>query len=99
MAFYSKETLYAEFDVAKSKDTKGKYEKYDNRIQFCKDHIELRNNKPQYYEGIDINFSNLFAAYSSDNPVAAFYKVGFGKTYAEVKAMSDAETPENKSVN
>ena len=26
-------------------------------------------------------------------------KVGFGKTFAEVKAMSDAETPENKSVN
>ena len=99
MAFYSKETLYAEFDVAKSKDTKGKYEKYDNRIQFCKDHIELRNNKPQYYEGVDINFSNLLSAYSADNPVDAFYKVGFGKTYAEVKAMSDAETPENKSVN
>ena len=59
MAFYSKETLFAEFDVAKAKDTKGKYEKYDNRIQFCKDHIELRNNKPQYYEGVDINFSNL----------------------------------------
>ena len=99
MAFYSKETLYAEFDVAKSKDTKGKYEKYDNRIQFCKDHIELRNNKPQYYEGIDINFSNLLAAYSSDNPVDAFYNVVFGKIYAEVKSMSDAETPEIKIVN
>ena len=99
MAFYSKETLFAEFDVAKSKDTKGKYEKYDNRIQFCRDHVELRKNKPQYYEGVDINFSNLLSAYLQDNPVDAFYKVGFGKTFAEVKAMSDAETPENKSVN
>jgi hypothetical protein len=39
------------------------------------------------------------SAYLQVNPVDAFYKVGFGKTYAEVKAMSDAETPENKSVN
>ena len=36
MAFYSKETLYAEFDVAKSKDTKGKYEKYDIVFSFVK---------------------------------------------------------------
>ena len=99
MAFYSKETLFAEFDVALKKDTRGKYEKYDNRIQFCRDHIELRNNKPQYYEGVDINFSNLLSAYLQVNPIDAFYKVGFGKTFAEVKAMSDAETPENKSVN
>ena len=65
----------------------------------CRDHIELRKNKPQYYEGVDINFSNLLSAYLQENPVDAFYKVGFGKTFAEVKAMSDAETPENKSVN
>ena len=40
--FYSKETLFAEFDVATKKDQSGKKEKYDNRIQFFKDHIELR---------------------------------------------------------
>ena len=34
--FYSKENFFAEFDVAKSKDLKGKKEKYDNRIQFFK---------------------------------------------------------------
>tara|TARA_B100000902_G_scaffold282343_1_gene268354 strand:- start:252 stop:548 length:297 start_codon:yes stop_codon:yes gene_type:complete len=98
MAFYSKETLFAEFDVAKSKDTKGKYEKYDNRIQFCKDHIELRNNKPEYYEGVDINFSNLLSSWSAENPIDAFYKVGFDKTFAEVKAMNE-DLPENKVVN
>ena len=98
MAFDSKETLFAEFDVAKSKDTKGKYEKYDNRIQFCKDHIELRNNKPEYYEGVDINFSNLLSSWSAENPIDAFYKVGFDKTFAEVKAMNE-DLPENKVVN
>ena len=50
--FYCKENLYAEFDVATQKDLKGKKEKYDNRIQFCKDHIELRKNHPEYYDGI-----------------------------------------------
>ena len=40
--FYNKENLYIEFDVATQKDTKGKKEKFDNRIQFFKDHIELR---------------------------------------------------------
>ena len=52
--FYCKENLYAEFEVATQKDTKGKKEKYDNRIQFFKDHIELRKNHPEYYDGIDI---------------------------------------------
>ena len=48
--FYCKENLFAEFEVAKSKDLKGKKEKYDNRIQFCKDHIELRKtNPPGFY--------------------------------------------------
>ena len=54
--FYCKENLFAEFEVAKSKDLKGKKEKYDNRIQFFKDHIELRKNHPEYYDGIDIMF-------------------------------------------
>ena len=40
--FYSKETLFAEFDVATKKDQSKKKEIYDNRIQFFKDHIELR---------------------------------------------------------
>ena len=38
--FYSKETLFAEFDVATKKDQSKKKEIYDNRIQFFKDHIE-----------------------------------------------------------
>ncbi len=89
MAFYSKETLNAEFSVAKSKDNKGKNEIYDNRIQFFKDHIELRKNKPQYYDGVGVNFTNLLHAYQSENPVDYFYKVGFGKTYAEVKSQQE----------
>ena len=97
--FYSKETLFAEFEVAKSKDLKGKKEKYDNRIQFCKDHIELKKTNPQYYDGVDVNFTNLLSAYSSDSPLDTFYKTGFGKTYAEVKAESEADKLEKVSIN
>ena len=99
MAFYSKETLFAEFDVATSKDTKNKKEKYDNRIQFFKDHIELRKTNPQYYDGLDINFTNLLEAWSAPNPRDHFYMKVFGKTYAEKMAESELEKSEKVSIN
>ena len=97
--FYSKETLFAEFDVAKSKDLKSKKEKYDNRIQFFKDHIELRKTNPEYYEGLDINFTNLLEAWSAPNPRDHFYMKVFGKTYAEKMAESELEKSQRESVN
>ena len=87
--FYSKETLYTEFQDATAKDTKGKKEKYDNRIQFFKDHIELRKNHPEYYDGVDINFTNLLEAWSAPNPRDHFYQKVFGKTFAEKQADDD----------
>lgn len=97
--FYCKENLFAEFEVAKSKDLKGKKEKYDNRIQFCKDHIELRKNNPQYYDGVDVNFTNLLEAYSAPNPRDHFYLKVFGKTYAEKMSESELEKSEKVSIN
>ena len=97
--FYSKETLFAEFEVVTQKDTKGKKEKYDNRIQFCKDHIELRKNHPEYYDGIDINFTNLLEAWSAPNPRDHFYQKVFGKTFAEKMAETELEKSEKVSIN
>ena len=97
--FYSKETLFAEFDVAKSKDLQGKKEKYDNRIQFCKDHIELRKTNPQYYDGVDVNFTNLLEAWSAPSPRDHFYMKVFGKTYADKMAESELEKSEKVSIN
>ena len=97
--FYNKENLYIEFDVATQKDTKGKKEKFDNRIQFFKDHIELRKNHPEYYDGLDINFTNLKEAWSAPNPRDHFYLKVFGKTYAEKMAESEYEKSEKKKVN
>ena len=97
--FYCKENLFAEFEVAKSKDLKGKKEKYDNRIQFCKDHIELRKTNPQYYDSVDINFTNLLEAWSAPNPRDHFYMKVFGKTYAEKMAETELEKSEKVSIN
>ena len=99
MSFYSKENLYIEFDVATTKDLKGKKEKYDNRIQFFKDHIELRKNHPEYYDGLDINFTNLLEAWSAPNPRDHFYLKVFGKTFAEKMSESELEKSEKASVN
>ena len=97
--FYCKENLFAEFEVAKSKDLKGKKEIYDNRIQFCKDHIELRKTNPQYYDGIDINFTNLLEAWSAPNPRDHFYLKVFGKTFAEKMSESELEKSEKVRLN
>ena len=97
--FYCKENLFAEFDVATKKDQSKKKEIYDNRIQFFKDHIELRKTNPQYYDGVDINFTNLLEAWSAPNPRDHFYMKVFGKTYAEKMAESELEKSEKVSIN
>mgnify|MGYP001384708401 FL=1 len=97
--FYSKETLFAEFDVATKKDQSKKKEIYDNRIQFCKDHIELRKTNPSYYDGIDVNFTNLLESWSAPNPRDHFYMKVFGKTYADKMAESELEKSEKVSIN
>lgn len=99
--FYSKETLFAEFDVAKSKDIKlGKGDEnkvHSNRVQFFKDHKALKQTNPEYYDGIDVNFDNLLLAYQSPNPRDHFYKTIFGKTYAEKMAESEIEKMEREA--
>ena len=97
--FYSKETLFAEFDVATKKDQSKKKEIYDNRIQFFKDHIELRKTNPEYYDGLDINFTNLLEAWSAPNPRDHFYLKVFGKTYAEKIGESELEKSEKVTIN
>ena len=93
---YTKETLFAEFYVARDKDKKGKKEIYDNRIQFFKDHIELRKKRPEVYEFLDVNFDNLLLAWQSPNPRDYFYMKVFGKTYSQKMAEQEADTEVNE---
>ena len=103
---YSKETLFAEFDVAKQKDIKlskkksqfdRENHKFDNRIQFFKDHIKLRAEKPEYYSGLDINFEKLLEAWSSPSPIDTFYNTVFGMSYAEKMRITEIELMEKRA--
>ena len=94
---YDKDNLFKEFDVAKQKDIKlskldtldeKENDVYKNRIQFLKDHIELKKINPEYYSELDINFDNLLSAYLTTNPRETFYQKVFGKSFAEVRAPS-----------
>ena len=98
---YDKENLFKEFDVAKQKDIKlSKLETleqkendvYKNRIQFLKEHIELKKTNPSYYSDVDINFDNLMSTYLTTNPRETFYQKVFGKSYAEVRADSEPQS-------
>ena len=94
---YDKDNLFKEFDVAKQKDIKlskldtldeKENDVYKNRIQFFKEHIELKKTNPSYYSDLDINFDNLLSTYLTTNPRETFYQKVFGKSYAEVRADS-----------
>jgi len=88
---YDKNNLTIEFKDAEKKDMKGKKEKFTNRIQYCKDHIELKEKHPEYYEDVKINFDSLLTAYSSPSPIDHFYKTVFGMTYSEKMAEQEAD--------
>ena len=94
---YDKDNLFKEFDVAKQKDIKlskldtleeKENDVYKNRIQFFKEHIELKKTNPSYYSDLDINFDNLLSTYLTTNPRETFYQKVFGKSFAEVRAPS-----------
>ncbi len=96
---YNKENLFIEFADATKKDEKlPKKRRYENRIKFCKDHMELKEQHPEYYDGLDINFKNLLEAWSAPNPRDHFYMKVFGKTFAEKMAETEIETMETESV-
>ena len=94
---YDKNNLFKEFEVAKNKDIAlskldtledKENDVYKNRIQFLKEHIELKKTNPEYYSELDINFDNLLSAYLTTNPRETFYQKVFGKSFAEVRAPS-----------
>tara|TARA_B100000575_G_scaffold269342_1_gene248914 strand:- start:282 stop:599 length:318 start_codon:yes stop_codon:yes gene_type:complete len=98
---YDKENLFKEFDVAKQKDIKlsklqtleeKENDVYKNRIQFLKEHIELKKTNPSYYSDVDINFDNLLSTYLTTNPRETFYQKVFGRSYAEVRADSEPQS-------
>ena len=98
---YDKNNLFKEFEVAKNKDIAlskldtledKENDVYKNRIQFQKEHIELKKTNPSYYSDVDINFDNLLSTYLTTNPRETFYQKVFGRSYAEVRADSEPQS-------
>jgi len=94
---YDKDNLFKEFDVAKQKDIAlskldtledKENDVYKNRIQFFKDHIELKKSNPSYYSELDINFDKLLNVYLTPSPRDTFYQFVFGMSYAAKRAES-----------
>ena len=94
---YDKDNLFKEIDVAKQKDIAlskldtledKENDVYKNRIQFLKEHIELKKTNPSYYSDLDINFDALLNVYLTTNPRDTFYQQVFGMSYAEKRAES-----------
>ena len=61
---------------------------YKNRIQFFKDHIELKKTNPSYYSDLDINFDSLLSVYLTPSPRDTFYQQVFGMSFAAKRAES-----------
>lgn len=98
---YDKQSLFAEFKVAKEKDIalskKTTYEEKEqdvfvNRRQFFKDHIKLKSENPKVYANVDVNFEKLQKLWESSNPRDAFYMAIFGMTYAQKKADEERQS-------
>ena len=94
---YDKDNLFKEFEVAKQKDVAlskldtledKENDVYKNRIQFLKEHIELKKTNPSYYSDLDINFDALLNVYLTTDPRDTFYQQVFGMSYAEKRAES-----------
>ena len=80
---YDKDSIYTEFNDAKSKDVKlgnGDDNKvHTNRIKFLKDMIDLETKMPEVFSYVNINFKNLLNVYLTQDPRLTFYMKVFGK--------------------
>jgi hypothetical protein len=90
---YTKDMIFAEFKIAKDKDTKlGKGDDnkvFKNRVAMLKDMINLKKTMPQALEDVNINFENLLNAYIQTNPRDYFYYKVFGKSYEQHKIENE----------
>ena len=102
---YDKENLFKEFYIAKEKDMKLSKKEIEedkendihtNRIQFFKDHIELKKKNPSYYSEVDIKFDKLLEVYQTPSPRDTFYLRVFGMTYLQKKNQEELESQINE---
>ncbi len=95
--------MFSEFDIAKQKDLKKKSkddkESYVNRINYLQDHAIAKQNHPNHYRHLDVNFKNLIKMYQSGDPEMYNYKKLGIEPYWMKKAREEAEEKEEKKKN
>ena len=64
----TKEQIFEEFKIVKSKDEKKKKPSYAHRIAYLKGHADAKKSHPNQYRHLDINFDNLIKMYQSGDP-------------------------------
>ena len=70
----TKEQIYEEFNIVKSKDEKKKKPSYAHRIAYLQGHVDAKKSHPNQYRHLDINFNNLIIMYQSGDPEMYMYK-------------------------
>ena len=70
----TKEQIYEEFNIVKSKDEKKKKTSFAHRIAYLQGHADAKKSHPNQYRHLDINFDNLIKMYQSGDPDMYNYK-------------------------
>ena len=70
----TKEQIFEEFKIVKSKDEKKKKPSYAHRIAYLQGHADAKKSHPNQYRHLDINFDNLIVMYQSGDPEMYMYK-------------------------
>ena len=70
----TKEQIFEEFKIVKSKDEKKKKPSYAHRIAYLQGHADAKKSHPNQYRHLDINFNNLIIMYQSGDPEMYMYK-------------------------
>ena len=91
---YTKELLFSEFKEVTKKDERSKKPSYKHRIAYLQSLKEDFDKTPKNFSNINISseqLQNLIDDWSAPKPIDAFYKRGFGMTYAEYYDLSKGE--------
>ena len=70
----TKEQIFEEFKIVKSKDEKKKKPSYAHRIAYLQGHADAKKSHPNQYRHLDIKFDNLIKMYASGDPEMYMYK-------------------------
>ena len=92
--FYTKEMIHKEFAEVTKKDQSKKKETFTHRIEYLKALKEDMIKAPKNFSNLNLTtdqLQNLIDDWSAPKPIDAFYKRVFNMTFAEKKALEEAE--------